>query len=152
MTATRMLRQQHRDIEQELALLETLAFDCESEFAALMVDLTAHLAAEASVFHGAAEEALGRPLAEQRKHHERLREAALQAARATGDATAFARSLFHLAEAFKAHSRSEERALHGSLEGALGDRQLEALGAKLAAHHSAVSRSLRGAARGRPRK
>jgi hypothetical protein len=142
MMATQMLRQQHRHIEQGLALLEAQADDCQHEFAALVVDVTAHLAAEMNVFYQAAEKALGQPLAEQRRHHERLREAVAHATRASGDAKAFPRSLFDLAEAFKVHSRIEERAVHPSLEGVMGGRQLEALGEKVAAFHAAVVNAL----------
>jgi hypothetical protein len=138
-----MLRQQHRHIEQGLALLETQADDCEAEFATLVVELTAHLAAEANVYYSAAEKALGQQLGEQRRHHERVREAVCRAADASGDAKTFPRLLFHLAEAFKTHARVEERAVHPSLESAMGDRSLEALGARVAAFHSAVTAALR---------
>jgi hypothetical protein len=141
--ATRILRQQHRHIEQELALLEAQAGDCAGDFETVVVELTAHLAAEADVFYAAAEKALGQPLEEQRRQHGRVREAIVQAAEASSDTKSFARLLFDLTEAFKAHARVEERAIHPSLEGLLGQRQLEALGAKVAAFHSAVSRSLR---------
>jgi hypothetical protein len=145
MMATRILRQQHRHIEQELALLEAHAGDCESEFATVVVELTAHLAAEANVFYAAAEKALGQPLDEQRRHNERVREAVIQAAEATRETKSFSRLLFDLTEAFKAHARAEERSVHPSLEGLMGDRQLEALGAKVAAFHSAVAAALRAA-------
>jgi hypothetical protein len=137
-----MLRQQHRHIEQGLALLETQADDCEAEFATLVVALTAHLAAEANVFYVAAEKALGQSLGPQREHHQRVRDAVSRAAGASGDAKSFPRLLFHLTEAFKVHARVEERAVHPSLESAMGDRSLEALGAKLAAFHSAVTAAL----------
>lgn len=141
-TATQILRRQHRQIEQELALLEVEADDCERDFAALVVELTAHLAAEAEVFYSAAEEALGQPLTEQRRRHERVREAVESAVEAS-EAHSFPRRLFDLTEAFKAHSRAEERAVHPSLEGVMGDRRLEALGLQMAACHSAVVAALR---------
>jgi hypothetical protein len=141
--ATRILRQQHRHIEQELALLEAHSGDCKSEFATLVVEVTAHLAAEAGVFYAAAEKALGQPLHEQRRHNERVREAVAQAAEASGQGRAFSRLLFELTEAFKAHAHAEERAIHPSLEGVLGERQLEALGERVAAAHSAVASALR---------
>ena len=144
MMATAMLRQQHRQIEQGLAILESHADDCESDFEALVVELTAHLAAEESVFYPGAEEALGQPLAEQRKHHERVRDAVAKAARAASDARRFPRLLFDLTEAFKAHARAEERAVHPSLEGVLGGRNLEALGCEVAAFYAAVAAAIRG--------
>jgi hypothetical protein len=141
--ATRILRQQHRHIEQELALLEAHTGDCEGEFETVVVELTAHLAAEANVFYAAAEQALGQRLDEQRRHNERVREAVVQVAEAARDARPFSRLLFDLTEAFKAHARAEERSIHPSLEGLMGQPQLEALGAKVAAFHSAVTTALR---------
>jgi hypothetical protein len=141
--ATRMLRQQHRHIEQELALLESHRGDRERDLAAVLVELTAHLAAEADVFYAAAESALGHPLDEQRRQHRRVRDAVARAAGTAGDARSFARRLFDLAEAFKAHTRAEERAVHPSLEGLMSERQLEVLGAKMAATHTTVAAALR---------
>jgi hypothetical protein len=140
--ATRMLRQQHRHIEQELALLESHRGDRERDLAAVLVELTAHLAAEADVFYTAAEHALGHPLDEQRRQHRRVGDAVARAG-AAGDARSFARRLFDLAEAFKAHTRAEERAVHPSLEGLMSERQLEVLGAKMAATHTTVAAALR---------
>jgi hypothetical protein len=149
MMATRILRQQHRHIEQSLAILEaTQAGACESDFEALVVELTAHLAAEESVFYPGAEQVLGQTLDEQRRHHESVRDAVRRAARATGDTRRFPRLLFDLTEAFKAHARAEERAVHPSLEGVLGDRNLEALGCELAAFYTAVAAAIRGAEEG----
>ena len=144
MMATRMLRQQHRHIEQGLAILESQADDCESEFEALVVELTAHLAAEESVFYPGAEEALGQTLDEQRRQHERVRDAVSKAARGVSDSRQFPRLLFELAEAFKAHAHAEERAVHPSLEGVLGGRNLEALGCEMAAFYAAVAAAIRG--------
>lgn len=144
MMATRMLRQQHRHIEQGLAILESQADDCEIEFEALVVELTAHLAAEESVFYPGAEQALGQPLDEQRRQHERVRDAVSKAARSCRDARRFPRLLFDLTEAFKAHAHAEERAVHPSLEGVLGGRNLEALGCELAAFYAAVAAAIRG--------
>ena len=144
MTATRMLRQQHRHIEQYLAIVEAQADDCEVEFEALVVELTAHLAAEESVFYPGAEQALGQTLGEQRRQHERVRDAVSEAARGFSDARRFPRLLFELTEAFKAHAHAEERAVHPSLEGVLGGRNLEALGCELAAFYAAVSAAIRG--------
>jgi len=143
MMATSMLRQQHRQIEQGLAILESQADDCESDFEALVVELTAHLAAEESVFYPGAEEALGQLLAEQREHNQRVRVAVTRAVRATSDAQRFPRLLFDLTEAFKAHARAEERAVHPSLEGVLGGRNLEALGCEVAAFYAAVAAAIR---------
>jgi hypothetical protein len=143
MMATQMLRQQHRDIEQEIALLEAHAHDSEEDFAALVVDLVAHLAAEAHGFYSVAEEALGQPLAEQRWHHERVRTAISRAVVGARDPESFPALLFELAEAFKAHTRAEERAVHPSLEGVLGGERLVALGAELGAIHSTIATTLR---------
>jgi hemerythrin superfamily protein len=145
MMATHMLRQQHRHIEQGLAILEAQSDDCESDFEALVVELTAHLAAEESVFYPGAEQALGQTLEEQRRQHERVRDAVSKAARACTDARKFPRLLFNLTEAFRAHTRAEERAVHPSLEGVLGDRNLEALGCEVAAFYAAVAGAIRGA-------
>jgi hypothetical protein len=139
-TATQMLRCQHRHLEQALALLEDLeTTSSEPDFATVAADLTAHLDAEADVYYSAAEAALGRPLTEQRRHHGRVRQAL--AAACLGGPKSFARRLFDLAEALKAHSYAEESAIHASLEGVMGDRQLAALGAKLAVRCSAGRRA-----------
>lgn len=144
MMATQMLRQQHRHIEQGLAILESQADDCESEFEELVVELTAHLAAEESIFYPGAEQALGQALEEQRREHERVRDAVKKAARACSDSRQFPRRLFDLTEAFRAHARAEERAVHPSLEGVLGGRNLEALGCEIAAFYAAVAAAIRG--------
>lgn len=85
------------------------------------------------------------PLAEQRTHHERVREAIFKAAGASGDPRSFPRLLFDLAEAFKTHARIEER-VHPSLQSVMGHRHLEDLGTKVTALQSAVAAALRGAA------
>jgi len=152
MMATQLLRQQHRHIEQGLALLEEQSDDCESEFEALVVELTAHLAAEMDVFYRAAEAALGQPLAEQRRHHEHLHKAVSRAERASGEPASFPRRLFDLAETFKAHARLEERAIHPSIEGLMGQQELEVLGTHVAAFQAAVASALRSAGRPSPSK
>jgi hypothetical protein len=137
MMATQLLREQHRQIQQKLALLEAQAHDCERELAALVVELNAHLAAEETAYYPRAEQVLGHELAEQRLHHERVRERVARTGPALASLGRF-RQLFELAEAFKAHTHVEERAVHPSLESHMGGRQLEALGTQVAAVHSAA--------------
>lgn len=134
MFATDILRGQHRHIEQRLVILEAQD-DCAKEFAELVVELNVHLAAEESVFYPDAEQALGRTLEESRCRHGHVGRAVVRAARASGK-RAFPRRLLELTEAFKAHARTEERVVHPSLEGVLGAKRLDALGAALAAFHS----------------
>jgi hypothetical protein len=131
-----MLQCEHRQIEQALAILESHGESSVGEFSALVAILVAHLAAEEMVFYPAAEDALGEPLRAQREQHLRVRAAIAEAVQPK--AGAFTRRLLELTEAFKQHSRIEERSLHPSLDGRLGDGPLEALGARIALFRSSV--------------
>jgi hypothetical protein len=137
-----MLQREHRHIEQGLALLESHGNDCanDGEVTSFIAGLATHLAAEESLFYPAAEEVLGRALGLQREHHARVRAAIAHAMSPGATSVSLSRRLFALTEAFKLHSRMEERSLHPCLDSCMGDTSLEALGAKLAAFRAEASR------------
>jgi hypothetical protein len=143
MKATRLLQHEHRQFEQALALLEAHDGDCTSELAALIADLAAHLSAEESVLYPAAERALGQTFRTQRDQHARVRSAIAATMSPRKGAVPFMRRLFELTEAFKLHSRLDERLLHASLDGRLRDSALEALGEQIAVFQSSKVASYR---------
>jgi hypothetical protein len=143
MKATLYLRRQHRNLEQSIALLNDVFDLSGDDFDALASDLTAHLEAEESVLYPAAQEARVDGLAAHRAVHARVRAAVVEAASRAHDAPAFRESLAGLRAAFDQHARLEERGVHASLEGALSEAHLEALGQRVASFRSAAADSLK---------
>ncbi|MGD0679949.1 MAG: hemerythrin domain-containing protein [Polyangiaceae bacterium] len=147
MKATLLLRREHRNIEQSLALLGAVWDVSGDDFDALAADLTAHLAAEENVFYPAADKALAAGLASHRAQHARVRAAMVEISGPAHDSATFHRRLSALSSAFAAHARMEEGAVHPSLESALNDASLEDLGTKVATFRDAVVAACRSAAR-----
>lgn len=138
MKATMLLRRDHRNIEQALALIGSIWDVTDDDFHALAADLMAHLAADESLLYPAAERAMVDDLAAHRVRHARLRTAVIQATGRTGDRTVFRQRLSDLADAFATHARLEERTVHPSLESALNEASLEALGTKVATFRASM--------------
>lgn len=137
-SATRLLHQERRSIEQALALaLLCVDDDGAAWLEALVSDLTTLLATEEKIFFPAVENALGRPPA-QRALHARVRHALARATVPRLTRGRRRKRIFALIEAFRAHARLEER-LAFTIEGAMGERWLEALGSKMRAFRHAAA-------------
>jgi hypothetical protein len=122
--ATRGLREEHRRIEQIVVLLLADPDVEDGALSRFVVDLTAHLDADATVLRAAMERALNRPLVAQRELHARLN----QLLSVIPGEPPFRRDrLRELHAAFLEHVRFEEGVAVPALESAMDQRSLDKL-------------------------
>jgi hypothetical protein len=127
------IREQHGRIEQVLTLLVADPSVEDPVLSGFVVEVTAHLDADASTLYPTLERALGHPTTQtQRALQNRLRQMLCRILRCR-DPQLRSDRLRDLRAAFQEHSRFEERVALPALESAMGERGLEELGRKMRA-------------------
>jgi hypothetical protein len=134
-STTRELHEEHRRIEQTLALLAGEPALDDATVLRLATDLTAHSEAEVSVLYPAAERALSRPLTPQRALQSRLLRLMSQV---SGERALRGERLRELRVLFQEHARFEEGVALPALETVMSPRSLDALWRKVKAARTAV--------------
>jgi hypothetical protein len=148
MKATLLLRAEHRNIEQALAILSALCDLHARDFEALAAAMLAHLDVEEHVIYPLWRTAAACDGAADLAEHASLRAAIVEAQDASDRAT-LRRQIAELAVAFSAHVLRQDGAVYSCLEEVSSRRRLEELALAVASYRHAAIPAYRFAVNGR---